>query len=110
MTADPTPAEGSSNASVTDAANLTGSSIVATTMLYVVGPESQVTEMSLQQLADAFRGGMEAEEIAVFLDRAAAERHADRRRLIVEGANLLSRLSNERLHEIVRSIKKECPG
>jgi len=70
------------------------------TALFVVSHDG-VSEMTLEALANSFRGGTEANGITVFLDRAAADGHHRRLMLLDRGRRLLNDLDDDRLEQVV---------
>jgi len=69
-------------------------------VLFVVSHDG-VSELTLEALANAFRGGTEPREITVFLDRTAADAHHRRLVLLDRGRRLLNDLDDDRLEQVV---------
>jgi len=70
------------------------------TTLFVANHDG-VSEMTLEALANSFRGGTEVREITVFLDRTSADAHHRRLGLLDRGRRLLNELDDDRLEQVV---------
>lgn len=70
------------------------------TTLFLVSHDG-VSEMTLEALANSFRGGTEASEITIYLERSAADTHHARLIQLDRGRRLLNDLDDDRLEQVV---------
>jgi len=73
-------------------------------VLYIVAVDG-VSEMTPAELMNAFRGGTEASEIEIFMDRTAADKYHERQTLIRKATKALANMKDENLETVVQMIE-----